>query len=107
MHLEREGEAPDNYQRHMAPERPRGQPTPEKPDPGLRSEQPDPELRAWLAKSGLGEAEVLAVIPNQVYDKLEPEQRRLLHGLLAAAFELRHQEGEDSDQSTPHDEAEE
>jgi len=48
----------------------------------------DPELLAWLRKHGF-DADVLAVIPNDDWDKLGPEERRLAHGLLEAAFEFR------------------
>jgi hypothetical protein len=55
---------------------------------------PDPdghelELARWLEEHGLGQPEVLAVIPNEVLERLGPDELRLLHGLLEAAYQLR------------------
>jgi hypothetical protein len=43
----------------------------------------------WLARLGLGEATILATIPNQVMDRLSPQDRERLSGLLAQAHHYR------------------
>jgi hypothetical protein len=41
-----------------------------------------------LAEQGLGDAAILAVFGNEDLDKLDPDQRRRLHALGAAWWEL-------------------
>jgi hypothetical protein len=48
----------------------------------------DRELSAWLAEQGLGDAAILAVFGNKDLDTLDPDQRRRLHALRAARWEL-------------------
>jgi hypothetical protein len=50
-------------------------------------------LRAWLERIGLEDAEVLAIIGNDELAELEPEQLRLLHGLLEARWSIDHDDG--------------
>jgi hypothetical protein len=50
------------------------------------------ELRAWLERLGLADADVLAVLDNAELDRLDPDQRRMLHGLLEARWQLDHSE---------------
>jgi hypothetical protein len=53
------------------------------------------ELRAWLERLDLADADVLAVIENEDLDELDAYQRRMLHGLLEARWQLDHSEGPD------------
>jgi hypothetical protein len=48
------------------------------------------ELRAWFEKSGLKDATELGVFENDFLDSLNPEQRRFLHALLEARYQLDH-----------------
>jgi hypothetical protein len=50
-------------------------------------------LADWLATLGLGDATILAVIPNQVMDRLTSEDRERLCGLLAQAHNYRQHAG--------------
>jgi hypothetical protein len=54
--------------------------------------EPTAELVRWLADHGLL-GEVLAVIPNEDLDRLGHDELRFVHGLLEAAWQLRHGEG--------------
>ncbi len=45
------------------------------------------EVRAWLEARGLGDAVVLAVIPNAEYDRLTPAERRGLSERLEAEYQ--------------------
>lgn len=47
----------------------------------------------WLASLGLGEATILATIPNQVMDQLSREDRERLSGLLAQEHHYRQHDG--------------
>ena len=50
------------------------------------------ELRALLERLGFEGADVLAVLDNEDLDQLDPYQRRMLHGLLEARWQLEHPE---------------
>jgi hypothetical protein len=41
-----------------------------------------PEIRQWLAARGLGDVEVLALIPNDEYQQMTPAEQRQLSNLL-------------------------
>jgi hypothetical protein len=62
--------------------------TPASKKPERQPVEAEPEVQAFLKRVGLEDAEVLAFIPNDAWDKLGPEERRLAHGLFEAAFQL-------------------
>ena len=50
------------------------------------------QLRAWLESIGLEDADVLAIFGNDDLAELDPEQLRMLHGLLEARWSIDHPE---------------
>jgi hypothetical protein len=48
----------------------------------------------WLTARGLGDATILALIPNQTLDRLSAEDRQRLCGLLAQAHTYRQHAGD-------------
>jgi hypothetical protein len=52
------------------------------------------QLRAWLESIGLEDADVLAIFGNDDLAELDPEQLRMLHGLLEARWSIDHPETE-------------
>lgn len=54
------------------------------------------QLREWLERMGLEDAEVLAIFGNDELAELDPEQLRMLHGLLEARWSIDH-----SDETSP------
>jgi hypothetical protein len=47
----------------------------------------------WLARLGLGDADILAIVPNQAMDRLSAEDREHLAGLLAQEHAYRQHAG--------------
>jgi hypothetical protein len=52
-------------------------------------------LREWLERIGLKDADVLAIMDNDHLAELDPEQLRILHGLLEARWAIEHPEDGD------------
>jgi len=63
----------------------------------VRPDAKHPGLRKWLDAHGLKDATLLGVFETEWLDSLNPQQRRFLHGLLNAFYELEHSDRQEQE----------